>query len=156
MVLAALLFGSVFSYLLISRLIVDLVEVTGDSMYPSLHSGDMYLLRRYEYLFRDPRSGDIVAIRDPQDNQLSVKRVIGVPGDTVGIADGTVTVNGVRLTEPYLRERGTTYTVTGQPFEAVLQPEYYFVLGDNRRNSIDARFYGPVERRRILGPIREP
>ena len=79
------------------------------------------------------------------------------PGDAIAISNGTVEVNGSPLAEPYLGEQGCTYTATGRPyFESALAPDQYFVLGDNRRNSIDARIYGPVARHRILGVIRSP
>ena len=154
--MATLLFGSIFSYLLISRLLLGLVEVTGESMSPSLRSGDFYLLHKYPYLWSDPAPGEIVALCDPLDDELSVKRVIALPGDRIGISNGVVEVNGALLEEPYLREAGTTYTVNGQPYHSILEVDQYFLMGDNRRNSVDARSYGPVSRRRIRGVIRRP
>ncbi len=141
------------SYCAISRFLVQSVKVVGASMVPTLHDTDRYLLNRWVLLVRSPRPSDIVVLRDPSDNGFSVKRVIAVSGDSVSLQEGKVFVNGHLLAETYLRPGTETF-----PYNAISQTfrcgkEQYFVLGDNRGNSIDSRAYGPVPRANILGLI---
>ncbi len=141
------------SYWCVSRFLVQSVKVVGGSMVPTLHDSDRYLLNRWVFLVRAPHPSDIVVIRDPSDNGFSVKRIIAVAGDTVFLKDGKVLVNGRELQESYLRPGTETfaYSPTSQSFHC--GSGQYFVLGDNRGNSIDSRAYGPVSRASILGLI---
>lgn len=151
--LSILLFGSVFSYLFISNLVFGYVEVSGESMLPTLHVGETYVLQRWMYAYGEPCRTHVVALRDPLDDGLSVKRIIGLPGDEVSLVGGAVFVNGTELLEPYLPENTRTIQMTPHGVHFKLAANEYFMLGDNRQNSIDSRIYGPVSRDRILGPI---
>jgi signal peptidase I len=144
---------SLLGYYLISHYVVTLVEVQGRSMTPTLHDGDRFFLNRLAFYFRPPTRGDLVVVRDPGHTDCAVKRIVGLPGDSILIKNGTVFVNGRRLAEPYLL-RGTT-TVLDVPGEkkVVLGQGNYFLLGDNRAHSEDSRHYGPVLRGQILGLI---
>lgn len=102
MVMAALLFGSVLSYLGFSHVIFGVVTIAGTSMEPNLPEGGTLLMHRWLMWFNQPERGDIVAIEDPLDDEMSVKRVIGLPGDVVELEHGAVLVNGERLDEAYL------------------------------------------------------
>jgi len=138
-------------------------------MNPTLHTGDVAVLLKYPRWLRAwglwdgyPRRGDIVVFRAPasseyayQDGPLgryrpyNIKRVIGVPGDSVGIRDGHVVLNGRPLTEPY------TAVSTDRPEQTVrLGPGQIYVLGDNRivGESVDSRYYGPVSLADVAGP----
>jgi signal peptidase I len=140
------------AYFLISRFLLQSVTVVGLSMSPTLSDSQRYLLNRWVFHIRTPHKSDIVVLRDPLDNGYSVKRVIAVRGDSVYLKDGNVYVNGQRLDEPYLPSGTPTYTSSAfreQFFKC--GPNQYFVLGDNRRNSLDSRIYGPVPRQNILG-----
>jgi signal peptidase I len=142
------------SYFAFSRVGVQIVEVMGDSMNPTLHQSDHYLLKKWVYLFRSPQRSEIVVISDPDDHGFSVKRVIATEGETVQLRDGKVYVDGVKLNEPYLADGAITWGKTrsgDQVFQ--LGQDEYFVLGDNRMISIDSREYGPVPRQNILGLI---
>jgi signal peptidase I len=123
-------------------------------MVPTLHDSQHYLLNRWIYLVRSPRLSDIVVLRDPSDNGFSVKRVIATPGDSIYLKDGSVYVNGCKLMENYLVPGTQTFTESKYRDQLIVcGAGQFFVLGDNRMNSVDSRTYGPVPRRNILGPI---
>jgi signal peptidase I len=142
------------SYYVISHFFVQSVQVIGSSMTPTLHSSEVYLLNRWIYHFRPPRRADVVVIRDPSARCYSVKRVVGVAGDSIYLKDGKVYLNGRKLDEPYLPPRTPTYASEASRDQLVVCGEgQYFLLGDNRMNSADSRSYGPVARGNILGML---
>lgn len=118
------------------------IRVDGESMCDTLQDGEIMLVTKPEYLFGDPQVGDVVVCHYPErGNTNFVKRVIGVPGDTITIENGVVYRNGEAVEEPYLtpsRNQGSYYDIT-EPF--VLGDDEYFVCGDNRDNSHDSRNY---------------
>ncbi|MCX7971326.1 MAG: signal peptidase I [Negativicutes bacterium] len=122
--------------LLIRQFIVELYVVDGPSMRPTLHNADRLVVNKFLYRFRAPQHGDIIVFKFPGDQRRDfIKRVIGVPGDTVEIHDGKVFVNGNQLTEPYILEKTRgSFPLSTVPDKTV------FVLGDNRNNSEDSRF----------------
>jgi signal peptidase I len=146
-VIAAL---SVGCYLAISRCLVQTIEVVGDSMVPTLQPGNHYILNRWAFHQAGPQRGDVVVLIDG----FSVKRIIGLAGESLHFVDGKVLVNGEVLNEPYLRP-GTytfTYSQAREQFITVGEDQY-FVLGDNRLASIDSRAYGTVAGKDILGRV---
>ncbi len=145
---------AVVSYLAISHFLLQSVTVVGRSMVPTLFDSQRYLLNRWVYRLRAPARSDIVVIRDPSDNGFSVKRVIATPGDSVYLKNGSVYLNGCKLIEPYLAPHTPTFTDSKYSDQLILcGKNQYFLLGDNRLNSVDSRTYGPVPRRNILGPV---
>ena len=130
-------------------LIINSVVPSG-SMESTIMTGSRMMGLRVTYWFSDPKQGDIIVFKYPDDpSQNFVKRVIGVPGDTVEIIGGVTYVNGEILEEPYLNE--TPKVRDYGPYEV---PEgCYFVMGDNRNNSHDSRFWTNtyVPRSSVLG-----
>lgn len=142
------------SYFVISQFLLQSVTVVGRSMVPTLYDSQHYLLNRWIYHVRKPQHSDIVVLRDPADNRFSVKRIVAIPGDSIFLKDGSVYLNGRKLDEPYLLPRTPTFTDSKYRDQLILcGKDQYFLLGDNRLNSVDSRAYGPVPRRNILGPL---
>lgn len=143
--------------LLINSFVFFFARVEGNSMLGTLKDGEVLFVWRAGYVFGQPQRGDIVICHYPktkdggyldQKNTCYVKRVIGLPGDTVSIRQGTVYINGEALKESYLE----TERIDSQSMEAVVLEEgEYFLMGDNRSDSTDSRRMGAVERGKILG-----
>ncbi|HEY2476144.1 MAG TPA: signal peptidase I [Candidatus Cybelea sp.] len=134
--------------LLIAAFFVRLpLEVSGLSMEPHIHSGEYVLINTFAYRFAAPRRSDIVAFRhEGDDRQVFIKRVVGLPGDTIRVDRGRVYVNGTKLDEPYVRDSDD------RSFAQVVVPQNaVYVLGDNRSNSEDSRFFGAVSDDRLIG-----
>jgi len=155
MVVVLVSLGSV-SYQLITHFVFLSVQVDGQSMVPTLKNADSYWLNRLAYVRSEPRLSDIVALKDPQDNVLVVKRIIALPGQSVYLNHGKVYVDSQPLAEPYLP--GNTMTFAYEKNESeffVMGKDEFFVLGDNRNNSTDSRVFGPVPRQNILGKVMD-
>jgi signal peptidase I len=140
------------SYLFFSRMIVTAVEVKGVSMSPTLIAGDLFMLNRFAYLTREPQRGELVVLKDPETGDLIVKRIVGLPCETVMMQNEVAYINGRRLPEPYAT-RSTQANRTQFSKPTVVPRGCYFVLGDNRTRSLDSRTFGPIKRDSILGVI---
>jgi signal peptidase I len=122
--------------------------VDGQSMEPNLHTGQFLIVSRLAYRFGSPQRGDIIVFDFPGDpGDDYVKRIIGLPGDTVLIENNQVYVNDVLLTEPYLPPDDYT-TGAGR---WVVPEGNYFVMGDNRAHSSDSRAWGLLSTDKIIG-----
>lgn len=121
--------------------------VHGQSMEPSLHENERVIIDLVSLRWREPRRGEIIVLRLPnRRSDPLIKRVIGLPGDTVAIRGGKVFVNDQILDEPYLNQ------ITAGRMPATVVPEaHVFVLGDNRGASNDSRFFGMVPYENVLG-----
>jgi signal peptidase I len=123
------------------------IRVESISMQPTLYAGNFVLVNKLAYRIGKPTRGDIIVFRYPPDpTQVPyIKRVIGLPGDKVHIADGKVYVNNEALVEPYL------VTTTTRGGDWTVPPGNLFVMGDNRNNSSDSRSWGFVPLPNVIG-----
>jgi signal peptidase I len=122
------------------------VRVDGLSMLPTLQDGEFVLVNRLAYRMGEPARGDIVVFRSTTNFDLDlIKRVIGVPGDDVRVADGRVIVNGLVLTEPYINAEPRYSGEWSVP------QGYLFVLGDNRNDSSDSHAWGLLPIQNVIG-----
>lgn len=131
--------------------IVQPVKVEGTSMLPRLHDGERIFVNKLVYYgMPEVERGDIVVFWFPDDPSKSyIKRVIGLPGETVEVREGRVHVNGRELEEPYLDSQLNLARVNQLP--VVVKKHYYFVMGDNRDHSSDSRLWGVVPEKYIYG-----
>lgn len=138
----------VFSLLLFALInaLTARIRVDGLSMEPTLHSGEFVIVNRLAYRLGEPKIGDVIVFHPPTDpEQEYIKRVIGLPGDTVVIANQQVMVNDRLLVEPYIAA-APRYKSSWTVPEGSL-----FVLGDNRNNSSDSHSWGPVPLENVVG-----
>ncbi len=125
------------------------VRVEGTSMAPELRNRDRLFISKFFFHFEKIQRGDVVVFHYPMDPTKSyIKRIIGLPGDTVSILHGKVFINGNQINEPYVPVR---YRDTRSMPPLVVPPDAYFVMGDHRSVSSDSRAFGPVERDLIYG-----
>ena len=130
--------------------VAEPLAITTASMDPTLQAGDSVLATKFAYRFAEPERGDIILFEAPADGAPTIKRVVGVAGDTVAVRDGVLFVNGEKTREGYVDYNLTDSTFFG-PTDV---PEgSVYVMGDNRSNSLDSRSYGPVPEEDVIGAI---
>jgi signal peptidase I len=140
--------------MLVQTFVVKQFAVSGNSMLSTLHNGDRVLVNRLSYRLHDPRRGDVVVLKrfDVSNTERDlIKRVIGLPGETVEVRDCEVYVDGTRLIEPYLDPVEVSCTTPGQQNPFVVPEAEVFVMGDNRDNSGDSRAFGSVPYDLLIG-----
>tara|TARA_B100000745_G_scaffold20507_1_gene14132 strand:- start:9533 stop:10168 length:636 start_codon:yes stop_codon:yes gene_type:complete len=128
--------------------------VSGTSMYPAFNTWHYLIIDQLQYRFNEPQRGDVITFRFAQNkSQFLIKRIIGLPNETLYLKGTTVTVvndaypDGVILDEYYVKEENQKES----DMVVNLGDNEYFVMGDNRRVSADSRYWGPLERERIVG-----
>lgn len=135
--------------LLVRTYIAEARWIPSESMLPTLEVGDQLFIDKAYFKFAGIQRGDILVFEAPaaldKDDDL-IKRVIGLPGEELSIKDGIVYINGTPLKEPYIREK------PDRDFEPFVIPEdQIFVMGDNRNNSYDSRYWGALPIKNVIG-----
>ncbi len=139
---------------IIPKYVVQRTKVSGPSMLNTLHNGDNLIVEKVSYRFHDPRRFDIIVFYPygPEDKEdYYVKRVIGLPGETVQIIGKDIYIDGNILEEDYGKDPITDPGEARNPI--LLGEDEFFVLGDNREVSEDSRIFGPVEKSNISGHV---
>jgi signal peptidase I len=141
----------VFVFGAVRPFVAEPFYVSSRSMLPTLKPHDRVLAAKFAYHLGKPRRGELVVFENPENRQENlIKRVVGLPGDTVAIKDAVLYVNGERVREPYVNYR----LIDASYFGPVEVPEgYVFAMGDNRANSVDSRTFGPVPEKDLLGRV---
>ncbi|HEY3994256.1 MAG TPA: signal peptidase I [Ktedonobacteraceae bacterium] len=122
-------------------------QIDGPSMQNTLHTGQYVLVNKVAYLFHAPERGDIIILQEPdQPGRDLIKRVIGLPGDTIKLDGTNVWVNGTELNEPYITQKSNPGANT-----LTVPANEYFVMGDNRPVSEDSRYFGFVPKDYVVG-----
>ena len=135
--------------LFLRSFVVCAYEIDGSCMEPQLKNGDRVVVNKVSTFLRSPQRGDIVVFPFPRKPEKDfVKRVVGLPGDVIAIKHGVLLRNGKPLIEPYVPE-----LIAGSFGPRKIPPGQVFVLGDNRNNSFDSRFWGTVPTNNIAGYV---
>ena len=158
-------------FLVVRPYVAEAFYIPSESMVPTLEVGDRVLVNKFIYRFTEPERQDVVVFKTPEginnsvdgnliartagwfqgrrdERQDLIKRVVALPGDTIAVRDGNLFVNGERQNEPYLNEE----LPDGSFFQQATVPQgKVFVMGDNRTNSRDSRFIGPIPKENIEG-----
>lgn len=128
--------------------------VAGESMINTFHPHEYLIVDQLTYRTQEPQRGDVVIFKYPLDPSVYfVKRVVGLPGETVRISNRIVTVQSARSSEPVRLDEPYVSSLAPEtaPTEVILEDDEYFVLGDNRKESSDSRVWGPLQRKFIVG-----
>ena len=159
------LLGSLFDFLqgivvilaimvMIYLFIMSPQEISGASMEPNFHNGEYILTNKIIYKFKEPIRGDVIIFKSPKDKTVDyIKRIIGLPGDTVRLENNSYYVNDVKIEEPYepsdMPIYGGSFLAEGD--EIIVPEGQYFVSGDNRPHSSDSREFGPIAKEDFIG-----
>lgn len=128
--------------------------VEGQSMEPSFANNDYLITEKISYKIHEPSRGDIIIFRPPDNPSVNyIKRIIGLPGDTIEVKNGSVYVNGERLVESYLTSNLETKNVKQSTTPFTVQSGEYYVMGDNREHSRDSREVGAIPKQNITSRI---
>ena len=139
------------SFFLIKTFIVQPFVVNGPSMEPTFYSNQYVLVDEITYRLRKPERGEIIVFRNPRNEaEFYIKRIIGLPGETVAVTDNEIEINGEKLNEGYINVKNG---MMGRN-NFILKDGEYFVMGDNRLQSFDSRSWGPLSKEEIIGMVR--
>jgi signal peptidase I len=162
-VLSKTIFSIACILFLIKTGVVSYEEVAGNSMNPTFKTAEKFISNKISLYFHNPQRGEIVQVIEPSKNNFVIKRVIGLPGETLFFKNGYIFIASPGLTnidsaqkieEPYIPPFvGTMVEKSTELRTFTLQKNQYFVMGDNRMHSTDSRAYGPVERSRFIGSV---
>lgn len=133
--------------------VFSITQVVGSSMYPTLKNGEVLILNKFKYRFSDIKRGEIVSLRYA-DTKYFIKRVIGLPGDKVYIKNNTLYINDEEFKESYISDdlEYADFSLSDLGYDKI-PDDMYFVLGDNRSDSVDSREIGLIKKDEIIGKI---
>ena len=144
-----IIYGSIIlAIILLRTFIITPVRVNGTSLNETLEDGEIMILNKIDYTFNEINRYDIVVVKT-EDSKI-IKRVIGLPGETLKYENNTLYINGKETEEPYLTEETEDFNITELGYDKIPQ-DCYFVMGDNRNNSSDSRIIGCVKKENIEG-----
>lgn len=133
----------IFLVIFIKNFVVSPIRVNGNSMFNTLHDQDIMILNEFIYNFNEIERYDIVVIKN--NKEYLIKRVIGLPGETISCLDGNIYINGKKINDKY------DYSETSDFDTVKIGNDEYFVLGDNRGDSLDSRVFGNFKKSKIKG-----
>lgn len=143
----------VIGIILLVQYVFSFTQVVGDSMKPTLKNQELLILNKFHYRFKEVKRGDIISLKYA-DTKYLIKRVIGLPGDKISIKDNKLYINDSQYKESYISDtlQYNDFELSTLGYDKV--PENtYFVLGDNRENSLDSREIGVIKKEDIIGKI---
>ena len=147
LIIVLIAFALVFGF--VRPFIIEAFYIPSESMVPTLKIGDRVFVNKFVYRFSEPERGDIVVFKSTEGGEEDlIKRVVGLPGDNVALYDGVLFVNGEHREEPYVNAR---FPDSGFYGPTMVPPGHVFMMGDNRANSRDSRFFGAVPFENIEG-----
>lgn len=128
--------------------VMGLQQVIGPSMNPTLNEGDIIITNKFIYRFKSLERNDVVVIS--QDEKYMIKRIVGLPGETVEYQNNDVLINGKAYKETFTNSETEDFTIQDLGYD-VIPEDMYLVLGDNRENSLDSRTFGLISKNQIIG-----
>ncbi len=145
--------GTVFILWLVIRVfLVQPFLVDGASMSPNFETNDYLIVDKLSYFFKTPMRGEVVVFKYPSDpSKYFIKRVIGLPGETITVLDGNTTITKTDGTKVHINESFVKNISTDDSKTTALGADEYFVMGDNRPHSFDSRAWGPLDKKYIAG-----
>lgn len=148
--LVEILFIGVAVFVLVYLFVGQPLEITGTSMEPTLHDKEMIIAEKLSSKMAKLERGDIIVFKQPENRTIFViKRIIGLPGETVHLKQGEpVSINGKLLTEKYLNKEPP---FTGEEITITVPQGSFYLMGDNRKNSTDSRKWGPIPQEDVIG-----
>lgn len=132
----------IFSFLFIP------LRIEGQSMVPTYDDGSFALCWRLQYLFTQPKRGDVVTVRFAGKNVMLLKRIVGLAGDSVSFQNGQLYINQIHVSEPYV-----IHNSQWNLEERIVKPSYVYVVGDNRGSAMQRHKFGQVKSKRIIGGV---
>ncbi len=134
--------------------IVQPYIVEGLSMEQSFQNNDYLITEKISYELRAPKRGEVIIFHPPDNPSVNyIKRIVGLPGDTVEVKNGSVYINNSKLSEPYLKSNEETLSSQKNTYSMTLKDDEYFVFGDNRNHSRDSREIGAVPKSNIVSRV---
>ena len=138
-------------FLIVYLLILRPHKIKGQSMHPTFPDGEYLLTEKVSYYREDPKRGDVIVFKPPISEDEFIKRVIGLPGETIMVLNGRVFVNNEELKEDYIKVNTSGGAFLGEGATYTVPAGNYFVMGDNRPHSSDSRAWGPITKKVITG-----